>query len=63
MTVTPDGCKALLSAGFRVVVERSPTRVIPDGEYEAVDGLEMAGANAWRDLPYDENLLIVGLKA
>jgi hypothetical protein len=62
VTVTPDGCKALLEAGFRVVVERSSTRVIPDDEYGAVAGVEMAEANAWRALSHDDNLLIVGLK-
>ena len=62
VTLTPDGCKQLLAAGYQVTVERSPTRIIPDADYQAVDGVVMADTNAWRALEHDPKLLIVGLK-
>jgi saccharopine dehydrogenase (NAD+, L-lysine-forming) len=62
VTLTPDGCKQLLAAGFEVTVERSPTRIIPDADYEVIDGVTMADTNAWRELDHDPKLLIVGLK-
>lgn len=62
VTVTPDGCAKLVAAGYAVTVERSPTRIIPDTQYEAIQGVTMADTNAWRVLEHDPNLLIVGLK-
>mmetsp|Transcript_48390 Transcript_48390/g.117154 ORF Transcript_48390/g.117154 Transcript_48390/m.117154 type:complete len:391 (-) Transcript_48390:116-1288(-) len=62
VTLTPDGCKQLLAAGYDVTVERSPTRIILDKDYEAVDGVTMVDTNSWRALVHDPKLLIVGLK-
>jgi saccharopine dehydrogenase (NAD+, L-lysine forming) len=62
VTLTPEGCAKLIAAGYEVTVERSPTRIIPDSQYEAIDGVKMAETNAWRTLEHDPNLLIVGLK-
>jgi hypothetical protein len=62
VTLTPTGCATLIAAGYQVTVERSPTRIIPDIEYEAVQGVTMVDTNVWRTLEHDPNLLIVGLK-
>mmetsp|Transcript_8451 Transcript_8451/g.15444 ORF Transcript_8451/g.15444 Transcript_8451/m.15444 type:complete len:389 (-) Transcript_8451:979-2145(-) len=62
VTLTPAGCAKLIEKGYSVTVEKSPTRIIPDAEYEKVDGVVMAETNAWRGLPHDDKLLIVGLK-
>lgn len=54
VTLTPAGCKQLVEAGYAVTVEKSPTRIIPDCEYEQVTGVVMAETNAWRYLDHDD---------
>ena len=55
----PTGAAALIDAGFRVTVERCPTRVIDDADYQAA-GCEMAPGGSWPDAPSDA--IIFGLK-
>lgn len=57
--LVPASVKALLAAGFRVTVESSPTRCIPDAEYAAV-GAEIAPTGSWPTAPY--TAIICGLK-
>lgn len=57
--LSPAACAALLAQGFRVTVERSAQRGIPDAEYEAA-GCAMAEAGAWRRSPLDA--IVFGLK-
>lgn len=57
--ITPAGAAALISAGYSVTLEQSPTRVIPDAEFAAV-GCTMAPAYSWPDAPRDA--VIFGLK-
>lgn len=62
VTVTPETAAKLIDSGkFEVHVERSPTRIIADSEYEKV-GCTMEDTNAWVALEKDDNLLCVGLK-
>lgn len=56
--LTPDGVRELLSAGVRVVVERSEHRVFNDAEYERA-GARMTDDNWWQ-APSDA--VIIGLK-
>ena len=49
VTLTPDGCKQLLAAGYQVTVERSPTRIIPDADYQAIEGVVMADSKYFTD--------------
>lgn len=58
-TVSPQGAKALLDAGYVVRVERSPERIYDDEEFEVV-GAELVPTGSWRDAPTDH--IILGLK-
>jgi len=60
VTVTPESAKQLMDK-FDVHVERSPTRIIKDQEYEKA-GCTMEDTGSWAALEKDDNLLIVGLK-
>lgn len=57
--LTPDGARALRNAGFRVTVEASPTRIIPDAAYAAA-GCDMAPSYSWPEAPGEA--IIFGLK-
>lgn len=57
--LTPTTAKALLDAGFRVLVERSPPRIFDDAEFEAV-GCELVPEHSWKQAP--KNHIIIGLK-
>lgn len=63
VTITPETAKALLESSSveALHVERSPTRIFPDAEYEKA-GCIMEDTNAWMTLAPDDNTLIVGLK-
>jgi saccharopine dehydrogenase (NAD+, L-lysine-forming) len=55
----PDGARALMDAGFNVVVEKSAKRIITDALYENA-GCTMAEPGAWVEAPKDA--VILGLK-
>lgn len=57
--LTPTTTKALLDAGYKVNVERSPERIFDDSEFEAV-GATLVPEGSWVDAPQDN--IIVGLK-
>lgn len=57
--LTPTTTKALIDAGYKVNVERSPQRIFDDEEYEKV-GATLVPEDTWRDAPDDS--IIVGLK-
>jgi saccharopine dehydrogenase (NAD+, L-lysine-forming) len=57
--LTPTTTKALIDAGYKVNVERSPQRIFDDEEYEKV-GATLVPEDTWRDAPEDS--IIVGLK-
>jgi saccharopine dehydrogenase (NAD+, L-lysine-forming) len=57
--LTPTTPKALLDAGYKVNVERSPERIFDDSEFEAV-GATLVPEGSWVDAPH--NNIIVGLK-
>ena len=57
--LTPTTTKALIDAGYKINVERSPQRIFDDKEYEEV-GATLVPENTWRDAP-DDNI-IIGLK-
>eukprot|EP00466_Bigelowiella_natans_P008389 jgi/Bigna1/55349/estExt_Genewise1Plus.C_560091 len=57
--LTPETAKELLDAGFRVTVEKSPTRCISIEEYEKV-GCNIAESSSWPSAPYPS--IILGLK-
>ncbi|OAP58811.1 saccharopine dehydrogenase [NAD(+), L-lysine-forming] [Fonsecaea erecta] len=57
--LTPSTTKALLDAGYKVNVERSPERIFDDSEFEAV-GATLVPEGSWKDAPTDH--IIVGLK-
>ena len=57
--LTPTTTKALINAGYKVNVERSPQRIFDDEEYERV-GATLVPVNSWRDAPEDN--IIIGLK-
>ncbi len=57
--LTPTTTEALINAGYKVKVERSPQRVFDDKEYEKV-GATLVPENTWRDAPDDH--IIIGLK-
>jgi saccharopine dehydrogenase (NAD+, L-lysine-forming) len=60
VTVTPEAAKQLMEK-WAVHVERSPTRIIKDAEYEKA-GCTMEDTGSWVNLPQDDSLLVVGLK-
>ncbi|PVA07875.1 saccharopine dehydrogenase [Thalassorhabdomicrobium marinisediminis] len=57
--LTPEGVRQLQAQGWRVVVERSPQRCIPDDAY-ADAGCEMVPPESWPAAPNDA--IILGLK-
>ncbi len=57
--ITPDGVKALITAGFTVTVETSDARAIPIDPYR-VAGAHIADAGSWRKAPQD--VIVFGLK-
>lgn len=57
--VTPTTTKALIEAGYKVHVERSPERIFDDSEFEAV-GATLVPEGSWVDAPADH--IIIGLK-
>ncbi len=57
--LTPTTTKALIEAGYKVNVERSPQRIFDDEEYEKV-GATLVPEGTWRDAPEDN--IIIGLK-
>mmetsp|Transcript_21573 Transcript_21573/g.52811 ORF Transcript_21573/g.52811 Transcript_21573/m.52811 type:complete len:837 (-) Transcript_21573:282-2792(-) len=57
--LTPETAKELIDAGFRVTVEKSPTRCIATEEYAKV-GCKIAEMNSWPSAPYPT--IILGLK-
>jgi len=57
--LTPTTTKALLEAGYKVNVERSPERIFDDEEFEKV-GATLVPEGSWKDAPTDH--IIVGLK-
>ena len=57
--LTPTTTKALIDAGYKVNVERSPQRIFDDEEYENV-GARLVEQDTWRDAPEDN--IIIGLK-
>lgn len=62
VTVTPETAKALMESGkWEVHVEKSPTRIYKDKDYEQA-GCTMEETNKWASLQADPNMLVVGLK-
>ena len=57
--MTPKTTKALLDAGYKVNVEKSPERIFNDKEFEDV-GATLVPEGSWVDAPHDH--IIVGLK-
>ena len=57
--LTPQGAKALISAGFELTVERSDSRCIPPEAY-ADAGAQIAAEGSWPAAP--EDTVIFGLK-
>lgn len=57
--MTPTTTKALIDAGYKVNVERSPERIFDDSEFEAV-GATLVPEGSWVDAPADH--IIIGLK-
>ncbi|KAK5049327.1 mitochondrial Homoaconitase [Exophiala bonariae] len=57
--LTPATTKALLDAGYKVNVERSPERIFEDSEFEEV-GATLVPEGSWVDAPTEH--IIVGLK-
>ncbi|KAI1495291.1 Saccharopine dehydrogenase [Biscogniauxia mediterranea] len=57
--LSPETAKALIEAGYRVRVERSPERIYNDDEFEAV-GAELVPAGSWLNAPRED--IILGLK-
>lgn len=57
--MTPTTTKALIDAGYKVNVERSPCRVFDDSEFEAV-GATLVPEGSWVEAPKER--IIVGLK-
>lgn len=58
-SMTPSGAADLVALGWRVAVEKAPTRCIPIDEYRAA-GCEVTAAGSWVDAPDDA--IILGLK-
>jgi saccharopine dehydrogenase (NAD+, L-lysine-forming) len=57
--LTPTTTKALIDAGYKVNVERSPQRIFDDEEFEKV-GATLVEENSWPNAPEDH--IIIGLK-
>jgi len=57
--LTPTTVRELLADGYKVYVERSPTRIFDDDEF-AQAGAELVPEHSWKNAPKDR--IIVGLK-
>ena len=57
--LTPTTTKALIGAGYKVNVERSPQRIFDDEEYKNA-GAQLVEENTWCNAPEDH--IIIGLK-
>ena len=57
--VTPEGVRALVAKGHAVTLEKSPTRAIPDEDFEGT-GSTLAPTATWENAPQDA--IILGLK-
>jgi saccharopine dehydrogenase (NAD+, L-lysine-forming) len=57
--LTPTTTKALIDAGYKVNVERSPQRIFDDEEFDKV-GATLVEENGWPNAPEDH--IIIGLK-
>ena len=57
--IVPGDARRLVEAGFRVVVEESPTRIFDIADYEAA-GCVIAPTDTWPDAP--EGAIVIGLK-
>ena len=57
--LTPTTVKALLDAGYKVNVEKSPVRIFDDAEFTKV-GAELVPEGSWPEAPKDH--IIMGLK-
>lgn len=58
-TVSPEGAKALLDAGYTVRVEKCPNRIYKIDEYAAA-GAEIVETGSWVKAPKED--VILGLK-
>ena len=57
VAITPSGVKSMLNIGFKVTIERDPTRAIG---IEAYSGAQIASSGDWKTAPIDT--IIIGLK-
>jgi saccharopine dehydrogenase (NAD+, L-lysine forming) len=57
--LTPQNADFLLKNGFKIIVEKSLTRIFKDEEYKEV-GCELVESQTWYDAP--KNATILGLK-
>ena len=57
--VTPAVARELVSAGYELVVERSPARIFADDDYQQA-GCRLVEAGSWRESP--PHTIILGLK-
>ncbi|KAL8965303.1 MAG: hypothetical protein Q9197_006577 [Variospora fuerteventurae] len=57
--LTPSTAKSLIENGYTINVERSPTRIFKDEEFEAA-GATLVPEGSWPTVP--ESHLILGLK-
>lgn len=58
--LTPEKCKELVKAGFKLTVELSEQCIFKDEEYASISGVEMASTGSWPSAP--KEAFIVGLK-
>lgn len=58
--LTPEAAQILMGLGHEVVIERSPTRIFKDEEFEAA-GCKMMPTNSWINMA-PKNAYILGLK-
>lgn len=58
--LSPERCKDLLSAGFKVTVECSRDRVFKDEEFARISGVDMVPEGSWVDAP--KEAFILGIK-
>lgn len=57
--LTPTTAKALIEAGYKINVERSPQRIFDDEDFERV-GATLVPEDSWPNAPQDH--IIIGLK-
>lgn len=58
--LTPEKCKKLVKAGFKLTVELSEQHIFKDEEYASISGVKMASTGSWPSAP--KEAFIVGLK-